>query len=355
VVDCDSVAASPYAEIFDIPFAAFGAVVYMLVISLVLFGSLVSTFSAFSLRAVFLVACVSLLFDAYLAVIGFFILRKICLVCIFTYVVNIAMLYYAKMGLREKTIHIITGLFRDLSFAHGLNEDKKTIRNVYFCTNAVIVLFSIVIVVLFRWHYVRGPEETAEAVLASFTKQTPVEVNLAHAPRAGNSEASVKIVEFSDFRCPYCRKMAHVIDVVRRRYPDDVAVYFKHYPMDSDCNRYVGRTLHLDACKISYLAICAQERGLFWDLHELFFTSDKHFMKNLKESLKNTGVDSGEFFACSSDIQTRRQLSEDIHQANRLGVEMTPTLFINGYRLAGYFDPLTLSKIVEHFLANEGK
>jgi protein-disulfide isomerase/uncharacterized membrane protein len=354
VVDCDAVAASPYAEIYHVPWAAVGALVYLLMISLVLFGWALPAFSGFSFRLLFAISALCVLFDAYLAFVGFAVLKLVCIVCIFTYVVNLGILLLAKKGAGASVAEILSTALREIPFLDRGSMEGRTVRRLYFCTNGVIVLFGLLLILGVRWHFVGEKLDTASRILGVFSERTPVALNIEGAPRLGPEDARVRIVEFSDFRCPYCKNLASGLRVIQKRYPREVAVYFKHYPLDSACNPYIQRSVHPEACKLAQMGICAAGMGFFWQVDELLFTSDKKFMDNFKRHLTDRGLAQKDFWTCYSRQDTGEALARDIREGQQAGVSATPTIFVNGHKMEGYFDPLILSEVIEAFLTRRG-
>jgi protein-disulfide isomerase len=348
------VAASPYAEICHVPWAAVGALVYLLIISFALFGWAVPEFSRFSFRFLFVISASCVLFDAYLAFVGFAILKLICIVCIFTYFVNLGILLLSKCGAEATLGGILREVFGQLPFLERPSERSRTTQRLFFAINAVIVLFGLLLIVGLRWHFVGEKLNTASRILDAFSKHPPATLNVDGAPRLGPEDARVRIVEFSDFRCPYCKNLASALKVIQKRYPKDVAIYFKHYPLDSVCNPYVQRSLHPEACKLAQMGICAGNMGFFWRAEDLLFTSDKQFMDNFKRYLTDHGLAQNEFWACYSRQDTHQILFEDIQEGRDAGVSATPTIFINGQKMEGYFEPLILSQVIEAVLAKQG-
>ena len=355
LVDCDAVAASPYAEILHVPWAAVGALVYLLMMSFVFFGWALPQFSRFSFRFLFVISALCVLFDAYLAFVGSAILKLICTICIFTYVVNLGILLLSKKGAEASIGGILKEVFGQLPFLERTVERSRTTQRLFFCTNGVILVFGLVLIAGLRWHFVGEKLNTASKVLDAFSKTAPATLNVDGAPRLGPADSRIKIVEFSDFRCPYCKNLALALKVIQKRYPKDVAIYFKHYPLDSACNPNVQKSLHPEACKLAQMGICAGDMGFFWRVDELLFTSDKQFMDNFKRFLANHGLAQNDFWACYSRPETRHHLSKDIRDAREAGVGATPVTFINGNKMEGYFDPLVLSEIVEAFLSKRAE
>lgn len=80
--------------------------------------------------------------------------------------------------------------------------------------------------------------------------------------RQGPRDAAVTIVEFADFQCPVCRSVAPILKSIRERYPGDVALVFRHFPLSS----------HEHALPAARASECAAELGQFWSFHDALFT-----------------------------------------------------------------------------------
>lgn len=347
LVDCDAVAVSPYSEISNVPWAALGALIYVLVLSFALFGYALPAFSGFSFRFLFMISALCVLFDAYLAFVGFAILKLVCIVCIFTYVVNLGILVLSKRGSGASVASIFRETLREIPLLDGPSVDGRTVRRLFFCTNGVILIFGIAMILGMRYHFVGEKLQRSNRILEALSRQKPASLDLGGAPRLGPEDARIKIVEFSDFRCPYCKGLASSLRILQKRYSRDVAIYFKHYPLDAACNQYVQRSLHPEACKLAQVGICAGDLGFFWQAEELLFSSDQRFMDKLKKFLGKNGVPQADFWRCYASQETKDRLSSDIMQARESGVSATPTIFINGRKLEGYFEPFVLAQLIE--------
>jgi len=91
----------------------------------------------------------------------------------------------------------------------------------------------------------------------------PAKVDVSDAPVEGNRNARVMIAEFSDFQCPFCKRWNEEnLARIRARLGNDVAIAFLHFPITQ---------IHANAGNASLAAICANEQGKFWQMHDLLF------------------------------------------------------------------------------------
>jgi protein-disulfide isomerase len=151
---------------------------------------------------------------------------------------------------------------------------------------------------------------------------TPKEIPLAGSFSRGPEKAVVTLVEFSDLQCPYCAMLAPILDSVSKAYPNDVRHVFKHYPL----------SMHAQARAAAAAAIAAGNQGKFFEFRSKTLTQ----YRNLGDSLylataRELELDLERFrkeMVLTPEIN--RQLDADMALGTQVGVEGTPTVFING-------------------------
>lgn len=150
-------------------------------------------------------------------------------------------------------------------------------------------------------------------------------------PSFGAPGASVVLVEFSDFQCPYCREEGKALrDNVTKTFPTQVRVYFKDYPLP----------IH-DWSRISAIAgrcIFRQNPVAFWDYHDWIFdkqgeVTTANFNEKLAGFIKGKEVDPLQLNRCVEKRETEAEVEKSMAEGKSLGVNSTPTLFVNGRKL----------------------
>jgi protein-disulfide isomerase len=151
-------------------------------------------------------------------------------------------------------------------------------------------------------------------------------VNTQGAPSRGNAEAKLAIVEFSDFQCPFCRRVGPTLEQIEREYGDQVRIVFKHLPL----------AMHPQAPAAHAAAEAAHRQGKFWQMHDLIF-SDQAGMGPVKyvEYAKQLGLDVDRFQRDVASADVKKRVDADAQEAARLGVTGTPAFFVNGRFLSG--------------------
>lgn len=157
-------------------------------------------------------------------------------------------------------------------------------------------------------------------------------------PTQGNPNATITIVEFSDFQCPYCARGTQTLEQLLALHPDDVRVVFAHYPLPNhDWARPAA---------IASECAAAQSDDAFWTLHDAYFQNQRQFNKDeiiaqSREVLTDTGIDLATWETCASDPASAgyQAAAQTVDQTLEIGREFevsgTPGFFVNGYFLNG--------------------
>ena len=163
----------------------------------------------------------------------------------------------------------------------------------------------------------------------------PVAIDTTDVPARGPLNAPVKVVEYSDFLCPFCRSLAAALSQFVPQAGGRVVVYFKNYPLDAACNPKLKQSTHPGSCELALGAVCAQRQGKFETYHDKVFSTDLHNPQRADVVLLagQAGLNAQAMQGCLDDPQTRDTLAAQIAEANRLGVAATPTVYVNGKKL----------------------
>lgn len=168
------------------------------------------------------------------------------------------------------------------------------------------------------------------------------------APSMGTQGAPVVMVEFSDFECPYCKNEASVIRKnLLSAYPKEVHFYYKQFPLES---------LHpwAKAAAIASRCVYRQKADAFWEYHDWIFEHQSDITpENLKDKILDwakgvKGIDAAQLGSCMDSKATEAEVVKDQADGRALKVDSTPTLFINGRRIAASIDWPTLRSIIDY-------
>ncbi len=176
-------------------------------------------------------------------------------------------------------------------------------------------------------------EATAEATNKSSRTTTTrstreiVQIPVEDSPVRGSNTASVTVVEFSDFQCPFCSRAAPIVTKLLAEFKGQVRLVFKHLPLP----------FHPHARLAAAAAEAAREQGKFWEMHDLLFQNmDALERSDLLGYAQQLGLDVSRFETALDNPETYARLERDLDQARRVGANGTPTFFVNGLRLTNY-------------------
>jgi protein-disulfide isomerase len=158
--------------------------------------------------------------------------------------------------------------------------------------------------------------------------------------------APVTIVEFSDFECPYCKRMADVLE--KEVLPAEgakVKVIFRYFPLP----------IHPWAKSAAEMAECAelQNPQAFWELHDFFFRNQQTLrFENVRAQTiafvaSNNGINQAQFQACIDRELGLGPVMEDQQLGQKLGVHGAPTMFVNGVRFDGLRSADEIKSLIE--------
>lgn len=193
-----------------------------------------------------------------------------------------------------------------------------------------------------------------DKVRAAYVKElrSHTNVTIALAPPRANVEvadnqvlgpktAKVTLVEFADYECPYCQKVAADVKKVAADFGDKVAFTYKDFPLP----------MHSRAEKAAEATRCASKQNKYWEFHDELFHSKELDVDQLKAQARALQLDPIQFDKCLDSGAEAAAVEKDRKEGVRLGITGTPSFFINGHYLSGALDYAALRQIVEQQLA----
>jgi protein-disulfide isomerase len=167
--------------------------------------------------------------------------------------------------------------------------------------------------------------------------------NAAHTPSKGKADAKIRVVEFADFECPYCSRAADTMKALEQKYGDRVSFSYRHFPL---------RSIHPRAQRASEIAQCAGEQGKFWAVHDaLYAHQDSLDEPNARKLAVDAGVDAGKLEECLGAGRGASQVELDLKKGEEVGIEGTPSFFINGRQFGGNPTVAGISQALDEELA----
>lgn len=139
-------------------------------------------------------------------------------------------------------------------------------------------------------------------------------------------QPQITVVEFSDFKCPYCSKMVPVMDDLLKSYPGKIRLIVKDFPLDF----HPGSELAHEAC------LAAKAQGKYWEMYHLLFANRQHLERSdLSGYARQLHFDMAKFEKALDAHEYRQEIRDSVSEGKALGVTATPTFFIRGQKLEG--------------------
>lgn len=146
----------------------------------------------------------------------------------------------------------------------------------------------------------------------------------------GKTDAKVTLVEFSDFQCPACRAAQALVGEILTKNGDNIYFVYRHFPL---------RSVHPNAALASRASEAADKQGKFWEFHDRLFDSQLEWSgendptPRFLDYAKTLELNVGQFANDLKDASLDARLTTDERDGNVLGINSTPTFFVNGVKV----------------------
>jgi protein-disulfide isomerase len=153
-----------------------------------------------------------------------------------------------------------------------------------------------------------------------------VDVGADDDPFIGPATAPVTIIEFSDFQCPYCRRVEPTLKRLLQEYKGKIKLVYRDFPLHN---------LHPLAQKAAEAAQCAAEQQQFWPYHDKLFAKSNLQLEDLKQFAQELALNLEQFSTCLDAGKYAPEVAHDIQDGTNAGVSATPSFFVNGQPING--------------------
>jgi protein-disulfide isomerase len=162
----------------------------------------------------------------------------------------------------------------------------------------------------------------------------------------GPADAPITIIEFSDFQCPYCKKWySEVLGPLMQNFPGKIRFVYRDFPLYS---------IHPEAGPAALAANCAGEQGKYYEYHDKLFSNDYSLGSEAYVAYATAlDLDVEKFKTCISEKRYEAEVQADYQYAANLGIQSTPTFFINGIALVGAQPYSVFEEVITKELAGE--
>lgn len=147
--------------------------------------------------------------------------------------------------------------------------------------------------------------------------------------KIGSDSAKVRLVEFSDFQCPACKAAEPIIKQVLSKYPENLQFIYRHFPLPQHKNGRVAINLAEEASR----------QGKFWPMHDLILDTQERWSELgdptefFLELSGQLNLDKDQVKKALAEKTFDQLADQDLAEGRNLGVNSTPTFFLNGRKL----------------------
>jgi protein-disulfide isomerase len=172
-----------------------------------------------------------------------------------------------------------------------------------------------------------------------------------------NKTARVFVLEYSDFQCPFCKRVQKTLQKVRKRYPHSVQFGYRHFPLP----------FHEEAKGYAQAVECARDQDKFWQLQNWLYENLTHAIDDVQvlEAAQMVGVKNiDEFKSCWKKGKYKTRVEKDIRDGVEMGIQGTPTFVLGSYdhesgtvsgeMFSGAVSEEKFFKVIEKYLALTG-
>jgi len=315
-IDCDGVAKTGEAQFFGVPLALWGMFLYLFMFFMLgvdkLKGKIkilevfkhpldyIATLGIISFALSILLLCVSL-FD----------IKKLCILCALTYVINLAIALTAGGFIKA-----FKQSFQD--FVDGVK--KYPVAFICVVTVAAVTLTYTTISNILT-PQVKRINQYKEFTQAKSNKYK-VSGNI-----LGSETPLVTVYVYSDYRCPICAAHNIMIHKIAKEL-GNIQVVHRNLPLDRDCNVYLQFQMHEGACMLARYELAAEKQGKLWDINTLFFDKKPKDEAEVLKLAKGLGLDVNKLEEDAHSIEVMQKLSAEIDEAYKKGINGTPAIVI---------------------------
>lgn len=329
LIDCDGVAKTSHSQFLGIPLAFWGLFLYFVFLFFIFVDKIqnikIKGFKIFGFTEVFkhpesytcALGIIAFLLSMCLAAISIFEIHKICILCFFTYLLNLIIGIYAKPS-DENYLQVFKTSFVDVIDALKIKK--------YAITFVVLALFAAGVLTYTTISDVLAPQVKLQKELKSYS--TPSDDYKASGNTLGDPKATLVVHEYTDYQCPFCFVLnTMILRAVTEL--SNVKVVHHNLPLDMACNSNLKTQMHEGSCRLAKYSIAAGKQGKYWDMNDLLFDKEFESEDQLLTAAARLGLDTRKLKEDAYSDETAQEIQKEISEAVALGIDGTPALRIN--------------------------
>jgi protein-disulfide isomerase len=237
--------------------------------------------------------------------------------CIFSYAVNLLLLYFSWL---------IHNRFGCESILKSVRLDVRYLLTYPKSLGLVLSFFGIgaVLMILFFPSY-------WQSVPLKISHEIPSGMTEDGYPWIGAEKPELVIEEFSDYMCPQCKKMHFFLRRMIQAYPEKIRLIHRHFPMDHTFNPIIKEPFHIGSARLALVAIYFAEQGKFWEINDVLYNLPRQTESvNFLDLAKQAGLTLKDIKPVSQESALWKKLQQDIEAGIKYKLTGTPGFVIDG-------------------------
>lgn len=343
-IDCDGVAKTTESQFFGIPLAYWGIFLYSFIF-LMLGANKLKEIKLFKFMEVFknplsyigMLGLISFTISMTLLCVSLFGIKKLCVLCAVTYVINLI------IGLTA--IDFKNGGISK-AFKDSVMDFMDAIKNKYY-----LVAFILVMLLAISGLYYT----TTSLIFAPQVKQQKDFGEFINAKKnryavdgnvLGEPLAKVIVYTYTDYNCPICEAYNIMIHKAAKDMAN-VKFVHKNLPLDMECNPFLKAPFHEGSCRMARYAMAAEKQGKFWAINSKFFELHPKTDDEILKIAKDLKLDTGKLYIDANSQEIKDALAKEIDLAYSQGINATPSTKIGNDVYVGMKSYSELLKLLE--------
>lgn len=324
-IDCDGIAKTTESQFFGIPLAYWGMFLYAFIF-LMLFVDKLKNIKFLKFLEVFknpysyiaALGVISFTISMILLCLSLFEIKKLCVLCAFTYLLNLLIGMIAAKGIGFKEV-----------FIQSFNDFKDALKiKPYAIAFGGVVLIAAAFLTYTQVSYVFAPQVKRHKEFKEFT-QAKTNKYAVSGNLLGEENAKVVLHAYTDYRCPMCYAYNIMIHKLAKEMKN-LKIVHHNMPLDTECNKYLRHEFHQGSCTMAKYAIAAEKQGKFWDMNSKLFEKQPNNEKEILKIAEELNLDLNKLQDDANSLETMRQIQSDIEEAYAQHINGTPSTVING-------------------------
>ena len=328
-IDCDNIAKTTESQFLGIPLAYWGMFLYAFIL-LMLFVDKLKNYKYLKFMEVFknplsyigALGLISFAISVILLCVSLFEIKKLCILCAFTYILNLLIGWIASEG------HFISAIKQSFTDFVDAIKIKK-----YFIAFVAVMVVAMGFLTYTATSFKFAPQVKRQLQFKEFVKakhnKYDVKGNL-----LGDKNAKKIVYVYSDYQCPIC--YAHNIMMHKlAKEVKGIKIVHKNLPLDTDCNAYLQSPFHQGSCVDAKYAIAAEKQGKFWEMNDILFQNKPKTEAEILKLIEKKDFDIEKLQEDANSIETSKQIKAEIDDAYKRGINGTPTTMINNNAYVG--------------------